>query len=561
MQQEKALALLKSGKNVFLTGSAGTGKTYVLNQYITYLKKRRIPVAITASTGIAATHMNGMTIHSWAGFGIKEQLTRANLNSMKEKKYLKEHLENAKILIIDEISMLHKKQLDMVDTVLQFFKENDEPFGDIQVVVCGDFFQLPPIGNQNEKSKDKFAFMSAAWVAAKFNVCYLTEQYRQANEDVLNTILNEIRIGKISKESIAQLKKAEKNTFSDDDEPTKLFTHNYDVDQINTQHLQQLKGKVKRYTATTKGNKKLVETLKKSVLAKEELELKMHTKVMFVRNNQEQGYVNGTLGTIVSFNDDGFPVVKTAQGKRISVKQENWGVHDDTGKVLASLDQIPLRLAWAITVHKCQGMTLDGALIDLSKTFEKGQGYVALSRLKNIENLKLLGFNEMALQVDGLAHKADKRFLELSTEADQKYVLNNLEEEAIKFVVDCGGLTNLKAIEKHAKKIIDKKVQSDSTYDVTLDYFRKKLTLEEIADQRGLSTGTIAGHLIKLCKDYPEEDFSFYQPKEQIIKDVEKAKNKQKKGAPVSLKSIFETLNKKVAYNDIKLALAFIGRE
>lgn len=161
-------------------------------------------------------------------------------------------------------------------------------------------------------------------------------------------------------------------------------------------------------------------------------------------------------------------------------------------------------------------MTLDGALIDLSKTFEKGQGYVALSRLKNIENLKLLGFNEMALQVDGLAHKADKRFLELSSEADKQYAIDKLEEEAIKFVVDCGGLTNLKAIEKHAKKIIDKKVQRDSTYDVTLDYFRKKLTLEEIADQRGLSTGTIAGHLIKLCLDYPDEDFSFYKPKEQI---------------------------------------------
>ncbi len=206
-------------------------------------------------------------------------------------------------------------------------------------------------------------------------------------------------------------------------------------------------------------------------------------------------------------------------------------------------------------------MTLDGALIDLSKTFEKGQGYVALSRLKNIENLKLLGFNEMALQVDGLAFKADKRFLELSNEADKTYKLDDLEEDAIKFVVNCGGLTNIKAIEKHAKKIIDKKIKKDSTYDVTLDYFRKKLSIEEIADQRGLSSGTIAGHLIKLCKDYPEEDFSFYQPKEQIIKDVEKAKSKQKKGEPVSLKAIFEALNKKVDYNDIKLALAFIGRE
>lgn len=560
MQQDKALALLKSGKNVFLTGSAGTGKTYVLNQYISYLKARKIPVAVTASTGIAATHMNGMTIHSWAGFGIKEQLTRANLTAMKDKKYLREHLENAKVLIIDEISMLHKKQLDMVDTVLQFFKENDEAFGGIQVVVCGDFFQLPPIGNQGEKSKDKFAFMAAAWVNAKFNVCYLTEQYRQVNKDVLNGILNEIRAGKISEDSILQLKEAEQNTFKEEDEPTKLFTHNYDVDQINQVHLSEIKGKAKKFKAVTKGNKKLVETLKKSVLAKEELELKLQTKVMFVRNNPEQGYVNGTLGTIVGFNDDGFPVVKTVQGKRITVKQESWSIQDDTGKPLASLDQIPLRLAWAITVHKCQGMTLDGALIDLSKTFEKGQGYVALSRLKNIENLKLLGFNEMALQVDGLAHKADKRFLELSDEIDSDTKIEVLDNVAIQFVRDSGGLTNVKEIEKHRKKSIDRKLKKDSTYDVTLDYFRKKMTIEEIAEQRGMSSGTIAGHLIKLCLDYPEEDFSFYKPKEQIIKDVMKAKSKQLKGEPISLKAIYEALNKKVAYNDIKLALAFIGR-
>ena len=178
MQQEKALAILKSGKNAFLTGSAGTGKTYVLNQYIDYLKERKVKVAVTASTGIAATHMNGMTIHSWAGIGVKEFITQGNLTSMKSKKYLKDHLEKVKVLIIDEISMLHKNQINAVDVVLRYFKNNEEAFGGIQVVLCGDFFQLPPIGHQGETSKEKFAFMSEAWVKSNLAVCYLTEQYR-----------------------------------------------------------------------------------------------------------------------------------------------------------------------------------------------------------------------------------------------------------------------------------------------------------------------------------------------------------------------------------------------
>src|SRR5690554_3920808 len=192
MDQDNALAIMKSGQNVFLTGSAGTGKSYVLNKYIEYLKIRKVPVAVTASTGIAATHMNGMTIHSWSGIGVKEKLSKANLLTMKTKQYLKKGIDRTRVLIVDEISMLHANQLNLVNQVLKFFKDNEEPFGGIQVVFSGDFFQLPPIGNPGEKSRDKFAFMSNAWVEAKPLVCYLHEQHRQESNR-LNQILNEIR--------------------------------------------------------------------------------------------------------------------------------------------------------------------------------------------------------------------------------------------------------------------------------------------------------------------------------------------------------------------------------
>ena len=557
MQQKKALAILKSGKNVFLTGSAGTGKTYVLNQYIDYLKERKVKVAITASTGIAATHMNGMTIHSWSGIGVKESISSSNLASMKSKKYLKEHLEKVKVLIIDEISMLHKNQINAVDVVLRFFKKNDEPFGGIQIVVCGDFYQLPPVGKHGESSKDKFAFMSEAWVKAKFSVCYLTEQYRQ-NDNDLNLILNEIRTGGLSDKSFKKLESASQNKLTSETDPTKLYTHNIDVDRVNTEHLSQLTGKIRTFTAKTKGNPKLIETLKNSVLAGEELQFKIGAKVMFVKNDKEHRYVNGSLGTILGFTDKGFPSVKLLNGKVITTDVENWAVIDDNGKELASYTQIPLRLAWAITVHKCQGMTLDAAEIDLSKTFETGQGYVALSRLKKLENLQLIGINEMALRVDNLANKADKRFQELSNDAENEHSEDELELKSKTFMKAIGGLVDKKDITKQKNRIKEKERGKLSTYEVTLIHLKAKTSLKDIAEARGLSEGTIAGHLIKIRKDHPKEDLDFYKPKASILKKVKKAYDEQPKGTAISLNAIFGKLDGKVSYDDIKLAVAFI---
>lgn len=557
MKQEQALAFLKSGKNIFLTGSAGTGKTYVLNQYITYLKERKIPVAVTASTGIAATHINGMTIHSWAGIGIKENLTPAQLRTLKTKKYLDKKLEKVKVLIIDEISMLHQKQLALVDQVLKYFKMNQLPFGGIQVVFCGDFFQLPPIGNQAESSKDKFAFMSPFWVNASPTICYLTQQFRQ-NNDGLNSILNEIRSGRVSEMQYLKLKSTIGQKIKNKLEPTRLFTHNIDVDQINKEELQKIGGTSKKYNADTKGNEKLLEGLKKSVLAMENIELKVGAKVMFVRNIPEKGVVNGSLGEIVDFDEEEHhPLVRLVDDRLVIASPEDWKIQDETGKVLAQFNQIPLRLAWAITIHKSQGMTLDAAEIDLGKTFEKGQGYVALSRLKKLENLSLIGLNETALQVDGLAYKADRRFQELSSKAEQQHGINTLEKDAKKFVKQCGGLESDKEILKQKGKI-KAKTKKETTYEQTLQLLKQNMPIEEIAKERGMVEGTIAGHIIKLKKDYPEENLSSYKPKSTIMKLVEGVYKDRSKNEPLSTKTIYDQLNGQVSYTNIKLALAFI---
>ncbi len=443
MEQSKALAILRSGRNLFLTGSAGTGKTWVLNQYISWLKQRNIPVACTASTGIAATHMKGVTIHSWSGIGINDQLTEAQIAWLKRKKTLRKSVQNTRVLIIDEISMLHKNQIELIDRVLRQLRNSVEAFGGLQLVLCGDFFQLPPVSKARQASRDKFAFMSQTWLEADLSVCYLKRQYRQ-DDNQLSAILNEIRSGEVSELTKQLLQSRQRSSHSAktdfDPETTRLYTHNADVDRMNRQRLKSLPGKQHHFEATVGGRKALVETLKKSILAEENLALKKQAVVMFIKNEPDLGVVNGTLGRVVDFNEEGLPQIKTSDGVLVTATRSQWSIEDEKGMELATFHQIPLRLAWAITVHKCQGMTLDSAHIDLSKTFERGQGYVALSRLRDIDRLRLTGFNRTALEVDPLALKADKRFRVLSEECDGQCSMAELEEACVAFIIRCGGL-------------------------------------------------------------------------------------------------------------------------
>ena len=566
MKQETALKLLKAGENVFLTGSAGAGKTYTLNQYINYLKARKVPVAITASTGIAATHMNGMTIHTWAGIGIKD----ADLKNMKERKYLKEHLENAQVLIIDEISMLHAKQLNLVNQVLKYFKESDEAFGGIQVIVAGDFFQLPPVGKNDERNRDKFCFMSDAWVEAKFRVCYLTEQHRQGN-DYLNDILNAIRSQSITDEHLQALEQTNQQNIGETF--TRLYTHNMDVDAINFKHLNAIESDGRQFDAVCDGNDKLIETLKSSVRAPENLTLKKNAKVMFVKNNFDMGYINGSLGEVVGFGEDDdhgiLPKVKLTDGTVLVVEPETWSVDNDAGKTIASFQQIPLRLAWAITIHKSQGMTLEAAEINLSHTFEKGQGYVAISRLKALNGLKLLGINQQALELDSLAIKADRRFQELSDEAETHFELIDLIPQHKAFIRHCGGTLNETEIQRNEKKIAKsagKTNYATATLDETRALFEEGYEIQDIAVERGLTPATIINHLAKLHKEQGL-DISVAHPGDEVVEQVRKiykrlmkrqsAENFSEEGS-IKLRPIVEATNPRMGYDQVRLALLFV---
>lgn len=424
------MEILKSGKNAFITGPAGSGKTFVLNRYIDWLKASGANVAVTASTGIAATHLDGITIHSWTGMGVRDSLSKAEVKDLLKRGYLRRRFLRADVLVIDEISMLSRIQLDLADLIFREFKQVDAPFGGIQTVLCGDFFQLPPIARKNEPAGAKkaaqsslnfagedapseFSYHARSWKALDLKICYLNEQYRQSDQEFLRA-LNAIRSNSAGESVVDYLQSRVDAKINLPVEPTKLYTHNVDVDVENNLELQKISGKEFRYKMELVGPAALAERLQKGCLAPPVLRLKAGARVMFVKNNFEEGYVNGTLGVVQEL-EEGRILVRTARGA-IDVGPAAWHIAEE-GKIKAEISQYPLRLAWAITIHKSQGMSLDAARVDLRQSFEPGMGYVALSRVRSSAGLSLAGFNKISLQVNAEVLEFDKDLKRASSSA------------------------------------------------------------------------------------------------------------------------------------------------
>ena len=462
MTQDEALSILKTGANVFLTGEPGAGKTFTINKFVSYLRERDIEPAITASTGIAATHIGGMTIHSWSGIGIKESLTPYDLDRIASNEYIHKRISKTRVLIIDEVSMLRAETLAMLDAVCREIKQNREFFGGMRVVRVGDFFQLPPIyseqnrtiekngansGGQNKlitEVKTYFAFESDAWRRLAPVTCYLTEQHRQDDAEYLS-VLSAIRKGEVEELHMEHInsRKTSPDKFGNDVEHiTKLFSRNVNVDDVNGGMLNKIEADFKEYEMSSTGKESLVFALKKGCLSPEVLRLKKGAVVMCTKNNPKERFVNGTLGTVEDFDSfTNHPIIKTRSGKMIKVEPMDWSV-EENGKIKAKITQVPLRLAWAITVHKSQGMSMDAAVIDLSDVFEYGQGYVALSRVRRLSGLFLLGINARALKVHPRILEKDTDFRTSSEEA--RAVFSNIASEEHEkmqknFVIAMGG--------------------------------------------------------------------------------------------------------------------------
>jgi ATP-dependent exoDNAse (exonuclease V) alpha subunit len=415
MKQTLALAIMNDGHNVFLTGPAGSGKTYVLNQLIRLKKHEGKHVSVTATTGLAASHLGGSTIHSWSGIGVRDEVGAHFVDNLSKSR--REIIEKTDVLIIDEISMLHDFRFDMIDQIARLVRrEPDKPFGGIQVIMSGDFFQLPPV-NRADSIEGGFVVFSNAWQDLDPVVCYLEEQHRQDDDDVLSAILDAMRSRDIRRSHAEALLARADMTPPKGMLFTELHTVNVDVDKQNQVKLETLPGDEVIFGQTTTGSANYVESLQRSVLAPAELRLKRGALVMAVKNSLDKKYHNGSLGTVVDFDPiSSYPIVEFVNGREVTMQPDTWEMRDGDKK-RASITQIPLRLAWAITIHKSQGMTLDAAVIDLRKAFVAGMGYVALSRVRGIDSLYLKGINRTALEISETAYEIDDQ-LRLKSKAD-----------------------------------------------------------------------------------------------------------------------------------------------
>ena len=422
--QERAVDLARSGKSFFLTGAGGTGKSYVIRSIVDALHREGKDVALTAMTGCAALLLGkgAKTLHSWAGIGLGKESVQTLIVKLRKSFRAKKNWLSVDALIIDEVSMMTPELLDKLAEIGKAIRRNPKPFGGLQVLLVGDMYQLPPINNGSD-NEHHFVFEATTWKQCIQDSVVLRTVHRQS-DPVFLKILDEARAGRLSQESIDILETRRNSDWKRlEIKPTLLFTRRADVEQINMTQLQKCQGpdyifKVKTVQTTSMLGQKpdekavqwAIEKMDKNGSYVPDLILRKGSQVMLLTNMDiEHGLVNGSRGVVERFCDgpQPYPMVKFRNGEVIIISPASWASEDIDG---LTREQIPLRLAYAITIHKAQGATLDCALIDIGdNTFEYGQAYVALSRVRSLECLYIWDLKPSAFMV----HPKVKAFLDI----------------------------------------------------------------------------------------------------------------------------------------------------
>lgn len=563
----------KTDMSLFLTGKAGTGKTTFLREVVRYTKKKCI---VLAPTGIAAVNAGAMTIHSFFQFGLGPFVQgviepKSDFRINKSKLELIRHLQ---LLIIDEVSMVRADLMDHIDVELRRIRRNSKPFGGVQLLMIGDLQQLPPIAHGGEDEllrqyyKTLYFFSSAALKSMKYSCIELKNVYRQTDRHFID-ILNHARDCTLTSQDISDLNARYIPGFSPkpEDGYIRLMTHNRQVDYVNETELEKLDSKPYTFVAAVTGT-----FPEESYPTANSLTLKKGAQVMFIKNDPERRFINGTLGEVKSIDKNSIAVRLTESGTVIDVEPMEWQniryQFDEESKEISSkqigrFKQYPLKAAWAITVHKSQGLTFDKAIIDVHAAFSPGQAYVALSRCRTLDGLVLSSPVSASVfmrdnAVDAYMNYISRPVEELAFSSCYEY----FEYEKKPEPEEVAPVKKVKVNKEKPKKEKKEELRDDTgkklnTFEYSYWLYNQGNTVEQIAEKRGLNQSTIEGHLARYVASGDIDVHEFVGG--DTLQKVEAycMEHPEEK----ALKPIFEHFDAKIPYNVLRMAIAAIRKE
>lgn len=563
----------KTDVSLFLTGKAGTGKTTFLREVVRYTKKKCI---VLAPTGIAAVNAGAMTIHSFFQFGLGPFVQgviepKSDFRINKSKLELIRHLQ---LLIIDEVSMVRADLMDHIDVELRRIRRNSKPFGGVQLLMIGDLQQLPPIAHGGEDEllrqyyKTLYFFSSAALKSMKYSCIELKNVYRQTDRHFID-ILNHARDCTLTSQDISDLNARYIPGFSPkpEDGYIRLMTHNRQVDYVNETELEKLDSKPYTFVAAVTGT-----FPEESYPTADSLTLKKGAQVMFIKNDPERRFINGTLGEVKSIDKNSIAVRLAESGTVIDVEPMEWQniryQFDEESKEISSkqigrFKQYPLKAAWAITVHKSQGLTFDKAIIDVHAAFSPGQAYVALSRCRTLDGLVLSSPVSASVfmrdnAVDAYMNYISRPVEELAFSSCYEY----FEYEKKPEPEEISPVKKVKVNKEKPKKEKKEELCDDTgkklnTFEYSYWLYNQGNTVNQIAEKRGLNQSTIEGHLARYVASGDIDVHEFVDA--DTLEKVEAycMEHPEEK----ALKPIFEHFDAKISYGILRMAIAAITKE
>jgi ATP-dependent DNA helicase PIF1 len=396
-EQKKAFELLESGENVFLTGGAGSGKSHLIRAFMSTQSPKTMP--ILASTGAAAVLVGGRTFHSFFGLGIMEGGPEAAFQKATKDRRVLKRVSQVDGFILDEVSMIPGEALEVAEQIARVAKESSLPWGGLRVIFVGDFAQLPPVSKQGPRA---WAFNSAVWKATGFQTCFLTHNHRIEDREFLD-ILAQIRAGQVTS-AVQEFLEDHVREHDETDKATRLFPLRDQAENFNRSELASLNEVEVRIDSIYMGEPKNIEALQRQAPVPAQLVLKKGCRVLFLQNDPQKRWVNGTRGTVLSIEPEKI-VVSKDNGREVTVEKATFSIQDADGNIRASVLNFPLILAYATTIHKSQGATLDELWVDLSRLWEPGHAYVALSRLRSPQGLRILRWSERSFVIDPLVNQ------------------------------------------------------------------------------------------------------------------------------------------------------------